>query len=267
MMKTTRSRSDSQPVQSVWRALDVLEAFPKSGPEIGLTALAERLDLNKATAYRLLATLENRGYIERAPDGRKYRLGARTLELGAYFQSQLDVRRLALPYMASMVEQTGEAAFLCVRENDEALCVERVESDQEVNIFILRVGGRQPLHCGGAPRALLTALSDDEIAAYARRTGLPAFTPHTITNLEALLEDVRCTRQQGYLVSLEDASLGIAAIGAPVCDHAGNVFAAISLSGLVARYSPQRIPELACLLADSARNLSRQMGFREDHSP
>ncbi len=264
--KRNKSRPDSQAVQSVWRALDLLEAFPKFGPEIGLTALAEQLDLNKATAYRLLATLETRGYIERAPDGRKYRLGARTLGLGAYFQSQLDVRRLALPYLTSMVEQTGEAAFLCVREDDEALCVERVEGEQEVNIFILRVGGRQPLHCGAAPRALLTALSDDEIAAYARRTGLPAFTPQTITSLEALLEDVHCTRQQGYLVSLEDASLGIAAIGAPVYDHTGAIVAAISLSGLVARYSQVRIPELAHLLVTSARNLSCQMGYREEDS-
>jgi DNA-binding IclR family transcriptional regulator len=259
-----KARPDSQSVQSVSRALDLLEAFPRFGPEIGLTSIAEYNNLNKATAYRLLATLEARGYIERSPDGRKYRLGVRTLELGAYFQSQLDVRRMALPHMMTMVEETDEAAFLCIREGDEALCIERVESQLEVNIFTLRVGGRQPLHCGAAPRAILAGLQDCEITAYAQRTGLPAFTPQTITNLDQLQEDVNRTRQQGYVVSLEDASLGIAAVGAPVRDHSGEVIAAVSLSGMVARYAPERICELADVLLSNAKTLSHQMGFREN---
>lgn len=259
-----KARSDSTNVQSVSRALDLLEAFPRLGPEIGLTSIAEHNNLNKATAYRLLATLEARGYIERSPDGRKYRLGVRTLELGAYFQSQLDVRRLALPYMTAMVEATDEAAFLCIREGDEALCIERVESELEVNIFTLRVGGRQPLHCGAAPRAILAGMDDCEVAAYAQRTGLPSYTPQTITNLEKLQEDIMRTRGQGYVVSIEDASLGIAAVGTPVRDHSGEIIAAISLSGMVARYSPERIRELAEVLLTNGTTLSRKMGFREN---
>jgi DNA-binding IclR family transcriptional regulator len=262
----SKTRSDSQSVQSVARALDLLEAFPRFGPEIGLTSIAEHNNLNKATAYRLLATLEARGYIERSPDGRKYRLGVRTLELGAYFQSQLDVRRLALPYLTAMVEETDEAAFLCIREGDEALCIERVESQLEVNIFTLRVGGRQPLHCGAAPRAILAGMDDCEVTAYAQRTGLPAFTPQTITNLEKLQEDVECTRRRGYVVSLEDASIGIAAVGAPVFNHKGEVIAAVSLSGMVARYALERIHELAQVLLTNSKTLSRQMGFRESEN-
>jgi DNA-binding IclR family transcriptional regulator len=258
-----KAKSDPTNVQSVSRALDLLEAFPRFGPEIGLTSIAEYNNLHKATAYRLLSTLEARGYIERSPDGRKYRLGVRTLELGAYFQSQLDVRRLALPNMTAMVEATDEAAFLCIREGDEALCIERVESKLEVNIFTLRVGGRQPLHCGAAPRAILAGMEDCEVSAYAQRTGLPAFTPQTITNLQKLHEDVNRTRQQGYVVSLEDASQGIAAVGAPVLNHKGEVIAAISLSGMVARYGPERIHELAQVLLTNSKTLSRQMGFRE----
>lgn len=248
-------------VQSVSRALDLLEAFPKYGPELGLSRIAGLLDLNKATAYRLLSTLEERGYVERLPESRKYRLGVRAFELGSYFQSSLEVRRDALPHLRAIVEATGEAAFLCIREGDDALCVERVEAERQINIFSLRVGGKQPLHCGAAPRALLSGLSDAELQAYAARTGLPALTPHTLHTLEALLEDVHRTRSQGYVLSLNDVTQGIAAIGAPVYDHTGRVTAAISLSGLAGSYTTERVAELANILVPAAARLSRQMGF------
>lgn len=250
-------------VQSVWRALDLLEVFPKYGPDLGLTKIASLLKLNKATAYRLLATLEERGYVERAPESRKYRLGVRAFELGLYFQSQLEVRRLALPSMQDMVAQTGEAAFLCIREGDEAVCIERVEAEHQVNIFSLRVGGRQPLHCGAAPRALLSGMDDDQIAAFSARTGLPASTPDTITTLENLLKDVIQTRKRGFVVSMNDVVAGIAAVGAPVYDHSGSVVASISLSGLSIRYDSQRINELAGIVISMAKRISRQLGYQE----
>ena len=253
----------SSGVQSVGRALDLLEVFPKHGPELGLTKIAGLLNLNKATAYRLLATLEGRGYVERAIEGRKYRLGVRAFELGLYFQSQLEVRKLALPSMQDMVDQTGEAAFLCIREGDEAVCIERVEAEQQVNIFSLRVGGRQPLHCGAAPRALLTGMDEDQIAAYAAWTGLPASTPETITTLEGLLKDVKQTRARGFVVSMNDVVNGIAAVGGPVYDHSGSVTASISLSGLSIRYDPQRISELASIVVATAKRISRQLGYQD----
>ncbi len=256
-------RHASSAVQSLGRALDVLEVFPRHGPELGLTKIASLLNLNKATAYRLLATLEERGYVERALESRKYRLGVRAFELGLYFQSQLEVRKLALPSMRDMVDQTGEAAFLCIREGDEAVCIERVEAEQQVNIFSLRVGGRQPLHCGAAPRALLSGMDEKQITAYAARTGLPASTPDTITSLENLLKDVQQTRVRGYVVSMNDVVNGIAAVGGPVYDHSGNVIASISLSGLSIGYKPERISELARTVVETAKRISRQLGFQD----
>jgi DNA-binding IclR family transcriptional regulator len=243
--------------------LDLLEAFPKHGPEIGLTQIAGLLNLNKATAYRLLSTLEERGYVERSPESRKYRLSVRAFELGAYYQSQLEVRRAALPHLRALVEASGEAAFLCIQEGDEALCVERVEAEHQVNVFALRVGGKQPLHCGAAPRALLAGLDDQAIRAYAARTGLPGLTPYTITTLEALLEDVHRTHAQGYVLSMNDVTLGIAALGAPIYDYSGRVIASASLSGLSNRYDAERVSELAQVLIPAARRLSHQLGYRE----
>lgn len=251
-------------LQSVSRALDLLEIFLAHGPEIGLSDLAALLKMNKATAHRLLATLEPRGYVQRSGGSRKYGLGVRLFELGAQFQNQLDIRRAASPELTSMVEETGQAGFLCVRDGDYALCLERVEGRHYVRIFALRLGERQPLHCGAAPRALLAGFSDAEIVAYASRTGLPKFTKKTITTVQRLLEDAACTRRQGYAVSNEDVSAGIGAVGAPVYDYTGKVIASISLSGIAATYTPERITELAGAVDTSARRISRQMGhFRE----
>jgi len=263
MARSDKDNPSVNGVQSVSRALDLLEAFPLYGPEIGLTSIADTLGLNKATAYRLLSTLETRDFVVRCPESRKYRLGVSSFELGAYFQNQLDIRRFALPYLRKMVEQTQESAFLCVREGDEALCVERVEAEYQVNIFTLRVGGREPLHCGGAPRALLSGLDEQELTAYANRTGLSAFTSNTIDSLPGLLKDVANTRKKGYVVSKEDVVEGIAAIGAPVFDYQANVVGAISLSGLVARYNRKRIKELAEVVVANAVKISSQLGYRE----
>jgi DNA-binding IclR family transcriptional regulator len=254
----------SNSVQSVSRALDLLEAFPQYGPEIGLTTIANHLAMNKATVHRLLATLEARGYVERASDGKKYRLGVRAFELGLYFQNQLDIRRVANPYLTEMVHETGEAAFLCIRQGDEGLCIERFESNQNIQIFTLRVGGRQPLHCGAAPRALLSGVSETELEAYANRSGLPALTPFTINNKDALKNDYQNTRQSGFVISMEDVTVGVAAVGAPIFDHNGNVIAAFSLSGLAAQYDTKRISELSRVILVNAKKISNQMGFRED---
>ena len=238
--------------------LDLLELFLSQGPEISLSSFAISLRMSKMAAHRRLAGLEGRGYVYRAASG-KYRLGARVFELGNCFQSQLDVRRAALPELTSLVEQTEQAAFLCVRDADFALCVERIEGRHRAHIYALHIGERQPLHCGGAPRALLSGLSDPEISGYAQRTSLPAYTPRTLATLEAVLEDVHLTRTQGYVVSNEDVSPGIGAIGAPVRDAGRQVVAAISVSGIAASYTPERIAELGATVSAAARRVSQEL--------
>lgn len=254
-------------LQSLSQGLDLLEAFLIDGPAISLTRLAATLNMNKAAAQRLLNALEARGYLQRSDTTHKYSLGVRLFELGAQFQNQLDIRRAALPELASMVGDTGQAGFLCVRDNDHALCLERIEGRHFMRIFTLRLGERQPLHCGAAPRALLAGLSNDEILAYAARTGLPRFTPQTLVTAKQLLKDADHTRTHGFVVSSEDVSPGIGAVGAPVLDCTNKVVASISLSGIAATYTPDRIAELAGAVAAAAGRISRQMGSPGGKAP
>lgn len=264
-MKSQNGISTNGTVQSVNRALDLLEVFLSPNSEVGLTEIASRLNLDKATAYRLLNTLEKRGYVERPPETRRYRLGLRAFEIGAAYQNQLEIRRLGLNTLQEMVRQTGEDAFLCIREDDFALCVEKVDALAQVNIYTLRVGGRQALHLGAAPRALLSGLSDQDLADYAARTGLPPATPYSLKNLAEITEDAHSTQKNGYTLSLNDATVGIAAVGAPIYDRRNQVAASISLSGLANRYETDRLEPLIHVVHESAQQLSRQMGSSLAH--
>lgn len=248
-------------VQSVGRALNLLDVFLTHRSEVSLTELAVSCGMNKATAHRLLKTLESRGYVQKSLEYQKYSLGVRVFELGAVFQNQLDIRRAAMPEMTSLVEQTGQAAFLCVRDGDHALCLERIEGRHRARIYALRLGERQPLHCGAAPRALMSGMSDAEVLAYAARTGLPAYTPQTITRAGDLLTNVRGIQTDGYSVSQEDVSLGVAAVGAPVRDHLGHVVASISVSGIASTYTAERIVDLADEIQSAAYRLSCAIGY------
>ena len=261
VLPVTRRRARGQ---SSERTLDVLDAFLRDEGEPTVATLAEATSLSRRSVQRVLAVLERRGYLAREADSGPYRIGVRLFELGARFHNQLDLRRAALPELTSLVEQTQQAAFLCIRDGDEALCLDRVGTRHRVRLFTLHVGERQPLHCGAAPRALLAGLTERELLDYADRTSLPGFTVHTIASAEALLADAAATRHRGFVVSDQDVTIGIAAVGAPVCDHTGQVVAAISVSGLAASYSPERIDELAEAVRGAARTLSGRLGFRAD---
>jgi DNA-binding IclR family transcriptional regulator len=136
---------------------------------------------------------------------------------------------------------------------------ERIEGRHFFHIFALGIGECQPLHCGGAPRALLAGMSDSEIMAYAMRTKLPRYTSQTITTLAGLLEDVVLIRKQGYVISEQDVSLDIAAIGVPIYDPSNRVIASVSLSGIASTYTPRRIVELAETIKAAVRRISRHL--------
>jgi DNA-binding IclR family transcriptional regulator len=245
-------------------ALDILDFFLSRGTEAPLSELASCCHMSKAAAQHALRTLEARRFIEWSPETRRYSLGVRVFELGAMFHNQLDIRRAAIPEMTSLVEQTGQAVFLCITDGDEAICLERVEGRHRARIYALRLGERQPLHCGAAPRALMTDMSDAELIGYASRTGLPGFTPHTITNLAALIDNVHEIRETGYSVSIEDVSPGVAAIGAPVRDHLGRILASISVSGIATAYSKDRIASLVDAVQSAAYRISQKIGYNPE---
>jgi DNA-binding IclR family transcriptional regulator len=248
-------------VQSIDRAFRILDAFPADRPQLTLAEIVARTGFSRTASFRILNTLIALRVVARTHDGRAYRLGFKLWELGMRQVQQLDVRRLALPFLRDIEEHTEDTCSLCVIDEGEALCVERVEGRHLVRIMSLRLGGRLPLYAGASPLVLLSGLPDDEIGQLLQTRQIQRFTENTLTDPLKVLEAVRMIRLQGYALSQEDVTLGGAAVAAPVFDHNSAIVASISISGVVSRFSPERMPFMIERVIEAANGLSHELGW------
>ena len=244
-------------VAAVARALDVLCAFERPPHEFGLSELARDLGMTKNHAFRVLKTLESRGFVRRVAE--RYRVGVRAFEIGQLAVRQLDVVRVARPIMHHLHEQTGETVHLAVLDNLEAVCVDRIESRHPVRLSA-EVGRRFPMHPGACPKVLLAFLPEEEQLLVLAR-GLPAFTRHTLTDAAALRRELADIRRDGFGVGDEDLDLGAAAVAAPIRDWSRQVVAAISAAGPIARVKTRLSTALRDQVVAAAEQISSQLGY------
>lgn len=253
-------------VRSIERALDLLEALKDKIPEKGVTELSSQLDLSPTTAYRLLSTLKDRGYVEKDPKTSKYRLGIGAFELGSAVTRRMSIREEARPILTDLAKETGDSAYLIVQYEDEALCLEKIDGESYLRVLFLLVGGRMPLHIGAGPRVLLAYLPEREVDRIIATKGLARWTDKSITDACLLKQNLREIREQGYVLSLEDVTEGVAAIGCPVRDRTGEVVAAISVGGAAIHFKSENIDRLVRLTRNAAKELSRRLGYRGSKS-
>ncbi len=243
------------------KAVRLLEEF-RTADTLTLTELSERLKMSKSTVHRLLSSLEQVGFVEKeAQKPGCYRLGIKLFELGSLVQGRMHLRQIALHYMTELVERTGETAFLLIRDGMHALCIERVEGSN-VQALALKLGGTLPLHLGGAPRVLLAYSPPAVQEEYLSYGPFQAYTPHTITDPEALRADLAEIRRRGYALSYEDVTIGVAALGVPLFDYKNEIIGALSLSGITPRWTESHIAEMLVELQSVATQISARMGWR-----
>jgi DNA-binding IclR family transcriptional regulator len=211
--------------------------------------------------YRLLSALQRQGFVEQDESGGKYRLGLTLFKLGSLVQQGMDLRKQSDISLRRLMRKTSETSYLCVQDGDEALCIDRVEGAQQVRVLALDVGGRLPLNCGGAPRVLLAFMSDEQTEAYLKRRAFARLTPHSLTQSDQLWQDIQQTRQQGYTYSVEDVIEGVAAIGAPIRDHSGQVIGAISIAGLLQHFDQDNLGTFIQAVRAEAQAISTNMGW------
>ena len=241
-------------VRAVERAMQILSAFDGQHPEQGVSELAQATGLHKATTHRLVMTLFNSGFLERAADGEKFRLGLRMVELGLGALHYLDVRRAAHPYMQKLVDDFQEICTLGVFDRGQVLYVEVVNSNRSLTIAA-RVGRHLPPHCTASGKVLLAFLSP-EIVESGLGAPLAVYTEKTITSPERLREELEIVRQRGYAIADEEFEVGIWAISAPIRDIERNVIAAMSMPFPVNRLNRERIPEIARALLEASNAVS-----------
>jgi len=249
------------PVRSLAKAVVLLEALADER-EATPRRLSELLREPRTTVYRLLTGLQALDMVEAGSRSGTYRLGWRLLRLGSAVIERLDERQAALPVMERIHERTGETVFLCVRRGDEAVCIERLDG-LRVQSLALRLGGSLPLHLGAGPRALLAWEPPSEWDAYAERTELEAMTELSPVTRAALVAELEHSLEQGYVVSDEDVTPGIASLGAPVFDYSGHVRAAISIGGMRQFLLEQILDEAVSLVVNGAREISAALGYAD----
>lgn len=246
-------------VQSVARTLAVLEELCRAGAPLRLVELSARVGLHKSTVYRLLATLQARGYVEQDPHSGRYGVGVRLLEVGGAALDSTPLISASRPCLQSLVEQTGETVNLAVLQGSEVLFLEKLEPEYAPGAGA-PAGRRRPAHCTAAGKVLLAHLQEQ--AALLVQGPLPRFTPNTITRPEDLRDHLARVAQLGYAVDEEEQMPGARCVAAPVWGHSGRVLAAISVSGCALRLSRERLAELVPLVQEAARHISARLGHR-----
>ena len=236
----------------------VLAAFTGDRERAGPSEIAAGIGANKSSTYRLLNSMAKVGLLDRSPDG-TFGLGLWLMELGSLVGSRIDLRSAASSELNDLQRATGLTAFLTVLHGHQATCIDRLPGSN-VDVLALRLGGVLPLCCGAGPRTLLAFLSPQEQERYLAGAPFEARTTHSLTSASALRDDVERTRREGYVVSMEDVTLGVAAIGAPVFDSSGHVVAAVSVAGLRHEFEGERELRLASIVKSTARRISAALG-------
>jgi IclR family transcriptional regulator, acetate operon repressor len=238
-------------VQSLHRALDILEAVADRGGTLSIAEIAATTELPMATAHRLVRTLVERGYM-RQSSNRAYALGFRLPPLASV--ANIVLGRGAAPILSDLVVEIGETANLAILAGDEAEYIAQEPSRFAMRMFI-EVGKRVELHCTGVGKALLAQLDDRSARAIIDRQELTRQTDHTITTRVALLAELDRIRRQGYAFDDQEQEIGVRCVAVPIPSD-DFTWMAVSVSGPVTRMTDQLVDTAVPLLQSAARQLA-----------
>lgn len=247
-------------IGAVQRAVDILNLFDGRYPELGTTEIALALALHKSTVSSLVATLAANGYLDQNPATRKYALGLRLLERSSVLLGQMDIRRVARPFLDKLRDWRGESVNMGIRDGLEVVYIEQLPSIHATGMRE-EIGKRAPLHSTALGKALIAWLPPAELQGIVKECDLVSLTPRTITSTEQFLRELEETRDRGYGLDDEEHELGGRCVGAPIFDHMGQPVAAVSVSTPLPRIPLTEVPTVAEMVRDTAKAISIRLGY------
>jgi len=248
-----------QTINSLARGLMILDLIHEHG-SIGVTELSRLLGVNKSSAYRLLKTLEDNGYVEQVAEGGKYTLGLKLCKFRERVLDAYEIRTIARPYLEELTRLTGEAAGLSVRKGDEFYLIDCCSSPQYLGV-ILQVGDREEFYCTAHGKAMFASIPEAEQRRILDGGARVKHTSHTLCDSEELLADARANKSRGFAVDDEETTLGMRCVAAVVYDFSGAPVAAIGISGPVDRVTRDKLP----FFADTVRQIADKISHRLGH--
>lgn len=247
-------------VQSLDRAFDILELLGLEQNGYTLVQISERLALPKSTVHRLLGVLIQRGFVRKAQETGRYRLGPGFIGLCSNYLNNLELKTESTPFMDELSVTTGNVVFLAIRQDDKMVYVDSKEQINSLRKYAI-IGQRKPLYCTSLGKSLLIGLSDEEIRILLANETFERRGPNTHSNIESLLQDIRECRRRGWSLDDQEAEPAINCVAAPIRDYRGQVIAAVSTSWVLAQH-PEMVPEqMAVLVKKCAANISFNMGY------
>jgi IclR family KDG regulon transcriptional repressor len=242
-------------VQSLARGLQILQLMADANDGLGVTELADKLEVNKGTASRIVQTLKTYGFVEYAPDGRRYQLGPVLVQLSRSVINRMPLRETAKPYLHELVETTGECAHLAIYAQGKALYIDQVESSATLRVNA-EIGQMTPLHCTALGKVLLA------FGGYPLPEQLEKRTAATIITQKKLEAELEKVREQGYAFDDEEYDQGVRCIAVPVHDIRNKLVGAIGISGPTARINLKRIKRMAEQVIQIGQELSDRLKFK-----
>ena len=259
ILKTSTQPSSRKSIASVQRALDILNLFDKGHVELGNAEIAKLMDLPTGTAAGLIYTLRINHYLDQNPANRKYRLGLKLAERAAVLLDQLDLRKVAAPFLEELRDWCGESVNLAIRDGNEVVYIERMFGDHSLGIRS-ELGRRGPLHSTALGKAIFSFLPESERQKLILTYDFYPVTPFTITDREIFVKELEDINQRGYSVDEQENELWGRCVGAPILNRFGYPIAAISISVPIQRFPKEDIHKYGRKLIDIADSISQKMG-------
>lgn len=251
---------ETEKSKSLQRIVAILDCFSYDRPELGVREIARNIGFSSSTTGRLLQAMKEIGLLQQNPLNQMYSLGGKVLAWAGVYSSTLDVRNAALSSIQELHRVTRETISLYVLEGNERVCVERLESNQNVRI-VARLGRRVPLYAGSAGKVFLAFLPPARRDAILKATPPTPITASTIVDIKALMDELKRIRKKGYAVSFGEWVAEASGVAAPIFDARGVVAAALTISGPGQRFTEDVVQHYVTDVTRVAAQISRELGF------
>ena len=243
-------------VKSLYKALKLLDLFDNTAPERGINELAEATGMLKSSVYNIMSTFRQCGFIEKTGSG-KYSLGRKILELGNVLLNNDTTRQVVKPYMDRLAEECNEVVYLARPSGTRIVYMDSSYPKTAMAIRVI-LGISAPYYCTGIGKAMLAFLGDD-LTQQVISEGFTQYTPFTLTNGPALLNEMEEIRKRGYSIDNMEHEYGIRCVGVPIFNYQGDVVAGLSISGPSLRVMDDKVTFLAKKLLEAAQELKPQL--------
>jgi len=248
--------SEGRIIQSVARALNILELFEGNSMDLSVTEIANHLGLSKSTAFGLINTLAQKGYLEQNQRDARYSLGLKLLRLGGAVQRHSILVRRAKPYMEQLVQEFSETVHLTVERNGMVVYIDKIQGEKAI-FMQSAIGAENPMYCTAVGKCMLAFMPDAKLERLLKRmVPLERRGPNTITDVKELRKEFQAIRERGISMDDEEHVPGLMCIAAPIRNPEGDVIAAISISGAKAGISSKMVTQIGERVAWVAHQIS-----------